>query len=197
MKPPVFFAALLILVLLAAGCTTTGNPPGPGTAGTLPVTPAETPALPAPFATGSPSLPVATTRPVTLPVNLSPSATPDENLSSYILMDSTPKIPGEVASFHIYNHGPGDLRCHTTDPAYAVFARTENGTWNGKSIASFPSNRTIPLVLNVGDSTKPYRFVTAGWKAGQYQLVVNCEVNGRSIFREFDVKEKPAVMIFN
>jgi hypothetical protein len=122
---------------------------------------------------------------------------PDANLSSYILMESESFVPGEVASFHIYNRGPENLRCPTQDPSYAVFARRENGTWSGQSISFIRSNRTEELILGVGDSTREYRFVTAGWKPGQYQLVLNCEAGGRNLFHEFQLKAIPDVMIFN
>jgi hypothetical protein len=185
----------MVIILLVAGCTNTTVSPAP--VSTTPVTAAVTTAVPEPPAS-TPAAPPATTSPVPgQPAPLHPSLTSDASLSSYILMDSTTLIPGEVGSFHIYNHGPGSLRCSTTDPSYAVFARMKNGTWNGTSIAAFPSNRTDPLALIVGDSSRPYRFVTAGWNPGHYQLVLNCEANGQYIFHDFDVMKKPEVLVFN
>jgi hypothetical protein len=39
--------------------------------------------------------------------------------------------------------------------------------------------------------------VTAGWKPGQYQLVVNCETGGRNLFHEFQLKPIAQVMVFD
>lgn len=193
MKTPVILACTLIVIILAAGCTHPGTP-GPGPVSTAPV-----PAIAT--TTSATPIPVSPTGAATASGNgkavLLPSGTPDANLSSYIRMESESFVPGEVASFHIYNRGPGNLLCKTQDPSYAVFARHENGTWDGQGISFIHSNRTGELVLGVGDSTHEYRFVTAGWKPGQYQLVVNCEAGGRNLFHEFQLKPIPEVVVFN
>lgn len=196
MKLPVLAAGILILLLLAAGCTGTRQGPAtPAPAGA--VQPAATAA---PAVTNAPVAPALMPGlPLTTPaagIPLLPAAASDKNLTSYILMDNTLLVQGEVGSFHIVNHGPGSLRCHTTDPSYSVFARLANGSWSAEPVASITSTRAGPLVLDAGDSTHEYRFVTAGWSTGEYQLVVNCEAGGRTIFHPFTVKQKPAVLVF-
>ena len=195
MKLPVLAAGILIVLLLAAGCTgTRQGPANPGPAGTA------LPAAASPAATAAPVIPdVTAALPLTTTgtgIPLLPAVTADRNLSSYILMDSTDLVVGEVGSFHIYNHGPGTLKCHTKDPSYTVFARRANGTWNSEPVIAVTSIRAGPLVLDAGDSTGQYRFVTDGWNAGEYQLVANCEADGRAVFHPFTVKQKPAVMVF-
>jgi hypothetical protein len=197
MKNTVILAGILVLVLFLAGCTgTTEFPKSPGPV-TPTVTAAPLPTMEAP-STGTPAVSPGTTIAIPWqPAPLQPSPAPNETLSSYILMDCTALIPGEVGSFHLYNRGPGSLLCSTMDPSYAVFGQMADGTWNRANIASYPSNRTDALILLAGDSTKPYRFVTAGWSPGHYQLVLNCDYGGQSIFHEFDVMKKPEVLVFN
>lgn len=192
MKIPVILACALITIILAAGCTHQGSvSPGPATIAPVPATTSTIPAAPVLEDSAAAGTPVADR------AALQPSATPDADISSYIRMESDSFVPGEVASFHIYNRGPGNLLCKTQDPSYAIFGMQENGTWNRQSIAFIRSNRTEELVLGVGDSTHEYRFVTAGWKPGQYQLVVNCETGGRNLFHAFQLKPIPMVMVFN
>jgi hypothetical protein len=201
MMKPVFMVGVLIFVVLAAGCANiSGSSQNIVPAGTPQVmtTAPVTSAVPAPQTLSGPigSSGMNNPMPGQLP-HLLASEQPDETLSSYILMDDTVFVPGEVVAYHLYNRGPGNLRCYTQDPSYAVFQRRENGTWNDQSIISGQSLRIGELVMDVGDSTQGYQFATTGWRPGQYQLVLNCDAGGRYLFHMFELKAKPGVMIFN
>ena len=197
MKHIAVAAGILILLLLTAGCTARYHQPVPGTPIPTQVTPAATPDDPVLPAT---TLPVTTTptvrHPPAVPTELRPSATPDETLASYLLMDSVSIIPEEVVSFHIFNQGPGEVTCTTQDPSFAVFPKLESGAWSAAALTAVTSNRPERLVMDVGDSTREYNFVAAGYRPGQYQLVTNCNANGRMLFREFTVQQKPTVLKF-
>jgi|GEM_PF-2236460 len=201
MMKPVFIVGVLIFVVLAAGCTNISgsgqNIVPAGTPQVMTTTPV-TSAVPAPQTLSGPIGSEVRKNPVPgLAPALQPAEQPDETLSSYILMDDTVFVPGEVVAYHLYNRGPGNLRCYTQDPSYAVFQRRENGTWNDQSIISGQSLRIGELVMDVGDSTQGYQFATTGWRPGQYQLVLNCDAGGRYLFHTFELKAKPSVMIFN
>jgi hypothetical protein len=195
MKRLAVAAGFLILLLLAAGCTNRNIPLAPGDAGTTPGIPAATPVI-----SPTTEVPASATPPVRYPpaivTDLKPSGTPDESLSSYILLDSSTFIPEEVVSFHLFNHGPGDVTCKTKDPSYAVFPRLESGAWSSAALTAVSSSRNEALVLNVGDSSRGYNFAAAGYKPGAYQLVTNCNANGKTISREFTVIQKQITLVF-
>jgi hypothetical protein len=196
MKRLAVAAGILILLLLLAGCINRNNPPAPSGSITTPGTPTVTPAVTAP-ATSEPENATSQVRyPPAILTDLKPSGSPDESTSSYILMDGATFIPGEVVSFHLFNHGPGVVTCKTKDPSYAVFPRLESGTWGSTAITAVTSSRNDALVMDVGDTTRRYNFATAGYKPGAYQLVTNCNANGRIISREFTVMQKPITLVF-
>lgn len=110
-----------------------------------------------------------------------------EDTSTLIQMDTDVYNLGEVVEFVIFNNKTRELSCTTNPPGFSVRYQKGTGQWvtrMGEETPS-PGNTTI---LKPGESTMPYRFVTAGWAAGRYRIVTDCGVT-----REFLLRAIPAV----
>ena len=129
MKTPVILAGMLIVILLAAGCTHPGTQgPGPVSTAPVPAIVTATSAVPAPENTTTIANIPVTGKPV-----LQPSDTPDANISSYIRMEKESFVPGEVASFHIYNRGRGTCSVKRRIPPMQSLPGRRTGHGTGRA----------------------------------------------------------------
>lgn len=105
-----------------------------------------------------------------------------EDTAKMIRMDTDVYNIGEVVEFVITNEKSGSLSCPNDPPAFSVRYQKGTGQWVTRmgNENPAPGNTTT---LDQGESTAPYRFVTAGWAPGRYRIVTDCGVSREILLR--------------
>ena len=101
-------------------------------------------------------------------------------------MDTDVYNIGEVVEFTVTNNGDSALECNGS--SFAVRYQGGNGMW----ITRMERDRydsSGPSVLEPGESTRAYDFVTTGWDPGRYRIVHDC-----GVAREFLLRDAPAIV---
>jgi hypothetical protein len=113
-------------------------------------------------------------------------AQPDAR-SDYIVMDSDVYNAGEVVEFTITNKGRSTLECSRAPPDFVVKFQTGSGRWATKMGAENPVKGNSS-VLQKGESTQTYRFISTALEPGRYRIISDCGVG-----REFLIRTLPVV----
>ncbi len=75
-----------------------------------------------------------------------------------------------------------DLSCSTDPPSFSVRYQKGTGKWVTRMGEENPAPGNTTR-LKPGESTAPYRFITAGWSPGRYRIVSNCGVSREILLR--------------
>ena len=108
-------------------------------------------------------------------------AQPEES-ANLIKMDSDVYNIGEVVEFVVTNAYNHDLSCSDSPPLFSVRYQKGNGQWVTRMGDENPAPGNTSS-LKPGESTAPYRFVTAGWAPGRYRIVSDCGVSREILLR--------------
>ena len=105
-----------------------------------------------------------------------------EDSSKLIKMDTDVYNLGEVVEFIVTNEKNQDLSCSTDPPSFSVRYQKGTGQWITRMGEENPAPGNTTR-LKPGESTAPYRFVTAGWSPGRYRIVSNCGISREILLR--------------
>ena len=105
-----------------------------------------------------------------------------EDTAKMIDMDSDVYNLGEVVEFAITNKKTSDLSCTNNPPTFSVLYQKGTGQWITRMGEENPVQGNATK-LKPGESTVPYRFVTAGWAPGRYRIVSDCGVSREILLR--------------
>jgi hypothetical protein len=105
-----------------------------------------------------------------------------EDSSTLIKMDTDVYNLGEVVEFIVTNEKNQDLSCSTDPPSFSVRYQKGTGQWVTRMGEENPAPGNTTK-LKPGESTAPYRFVTAGWSPGRYRIVSTCGVSREILLR--------------
>jgi hypothetical protein len=105
-----------------------------------------------------------------------------EDSANLIRMDSDVYNLGEVVEFVVTNAYNHDLSCSDSPPSFSVRYQRGNGQWVTRMGDENPAPGNTSS-LKPGESTAPYRFVTAGWAPGRYRIVSDCGVSREILLR--------------
>jgi hypothetical protein len=108
-------------------------------------------------------------------------AQPEES-ANLVKMDTDIYNLGEVVEFVITNEKTGDLSCTNDPPAFSVRYQKGTGQWVTRMGEESAAAGNITK-LKSGESTPPYRFVTAGWDSGRYRIITDCGVSREILLR--------------
>jgi hypothetical protein len=105
-----------------------------------------------------------------------------EDSAKLVNMDTDVYNLGEVVEFVITNEKTSDLSCLNDPPSFSVRYQKGTGQWVTRmGVENPPPGNTTRL--KPGESTAPYRFVTAGWAPGRYRIVTDCGVSREILLR--------------
>lgn len=105
-----------------------------------------------------------------------------EDSAKLIKMDTDVYNLGEVVEFVVTNENNHDLSCSTDPPSFSVRYQMGTGQWVTRMGEENPAPGNTTK-LKHGESTSPYRFVTAGWAPGRYRIVSDCGVSREILLR--------------
>jgi hypothetical protein len=105
-----------------------------------------------------------------------------EYSANLVKMDTDIYNLGEVVEFVITNEKAGDLSCTNDPPAFSVRYQKGTGQWVTRMGEENPAAGNTTK-LKPGESTAPYRFVTAGWDPGRYRIITDCGVSREILLR--------------
>jgi hypothetical protein len=108
-------------------------------------------------------------------------AQPEES-AKMIKMDTDVYNLGEVVEFVITNEKTSDLSCTNNPPWFSVRYQKGTGQWVTRMGEENPAPGNTTM-LKPGESTTPYRFITAGWAPGRYRIVSDCGVSREILLR--------------
>jgi len=116
-----------------------------------------------------------------------------DSRSDLIRVDSDVYNVGEVVEFTVTNTGLIPLECSNTPPDFRVIFQTGSGHWATRMGPEVSVKGNLSL-LQKGESTSTYRFVTGGWDPGRYRIVSDCGVERDILVRALPVPT-PAVSL--
>ena len=105
-----------------------------------------------------------------------------EYSANLVKMDTDIYNLGEVVEFVITNEKTSDLSCTNDPPAFSVRYQKGTGQWVTRMGEEDPAPGNTTK-LKPGESTAPYRFVTAGWDPGRYRIITDCGVSREILLR--------------
>lgn len=105
-----------------------------------------------------------------------------EDSATLVKMDTDIYNLGEVVEFVITNEKTSDIPCTNDPPSFSVRYQKGTGQWVTRmGDENPPPGNTTKL--KPGESTPPYRFVTAGWDPGRYRIITDCGVSREILLR--------------
>jgi hypothetical protein len=105
-----------------------------------------------------------------------------EDSAKMIRMETDVYNLGEIVEFIVTNEKNHDLSCTNDPPSFSVRYQKGTGQWITRMGEENPAPGNATN-LKPGESTAPYRFVTAGWTPGRYRIVSTCGVSREILLR--------------
>ncbi|HSQ94105.1 MAG TPA: hypothetical protein VLL74_07415 [Methanoregula sp.] len=110
-----------------------------------------------------------------------------EDTAKMVRMDSDVYNIGEVVEFVITNEKSSNLVCLNDPPSFSVRYQKGTGQWVTRMGEENPV-QGVRTILEPGESTAPYRFVTESWAPGRYRIISDC-----GVLHEILLRAHPAV----